>query len=62
MTSKFVTNTIAAAGLSLAAALGIIRALHGEISVESAPGRGSVFRVVFPVTEDPARGTAALPA
>jgi PAS domain S-box-containing protein len=50
----FFTTKFTGRGLSLAAALGIIRALHGEISVESATGRGSVFRVVFPVSEDPA--------
>jgi PAS domain S-box-containing protein len=58
----FFTTKFTGRGLSLAAALGIIRALHGEISVESAPGQGSVFRVVFPVSEAPAHGTAALPA
>jgi two-component system cell cycle sensor histidine kinase/response regulator CckA len=58
----FFTTKFTGRGLSLAAALGIIRALHGEISVESALGKGSVFRVVFPVSEDTAHGTAALPA
>jgi len=58
----FFTTKFTGRGLSLAAALGIIRALHGEISVESAPGQGSVFRVVFPVSEDPADRIAALPA
>jgi len=46
----FFTTKFTGRGLGLAAALGIIRALHGEISVESALGQGSVFRVVFPVS------------
>jgi PAS domain S-box-containing protein len=58
----FFTTKFTGRGLGLAAALGIIGALHGEISVESAPGQGSVFRVVFPVSEDPVHRAAALPA
>ena len=46
----FFTTKFTGRGLGLAAALGIIRALRGEVSVESAPGQGSVFRIVFPVS------------
>jgi PAS domain S-box-containing protein len=58
----FFTTKFTGRGLGLAAALGIIRALHGEISVQSALGQGSVFRVVFPVSEGPAHSATAFPA
>jgi PAS domain S-box-containing protein len=58
----FFTTKFTGRGLGLAATLGIIRALHGEISVESALGQGSVFRVVFPLSEHPAPSAAELPA
>lgn len=37
-------------GLGLAVVLGIARAHDGAVTVESAPGRGSVFRVFLPVS------------
>jgi PAS domain S-box-containing protein len=37
-------------GLGLAVVLGLARAGRGAVTVESAPGRGSVFQVFFPVT------------
>jgi PAS domain S-box-containing protein len=58
----FFTTKFTGRGLGLAAAMGIIRTHKGEISVESAPGQGSVFRVVFPVGEETARQAAAFPA
>ena len=48
------------AGMDLAAAYGIVRQGGGHIDVESAPDKGSVFRVYFPLADGtaPARGVS----
>jgi PAS domain S-box-containing protein len=52
----FFSSKFTGRGLGLAVVLGIIRAHRGAVAVESEPGRGSVFRVFFPVwAEDVAR-------
>jgi nitrogen-specific signal transduction histidine kinase/CheY-like chemotaxis protein len=46
----FFTTKFTGRGLGLSAALGIIRAHHGAIEVESTEGKGTSFRIYFPAS------------
>jgi PAS domain S-box-containing protein len=47
-------------GMGLATAWGIVEQAGGQIRVESAPGRGSTFRVLLPVCDDATRTVAPI--
>lgn len=49
----FFTDKFTGRGLGLAVVLGMVRAHDGCITVESAPGRGSTFRVFLPLSSEP---------
>ena len=59
----FTTKGEAGNGLGLAVSYGIVQRRGGQISVESAPGRGTTFTLEFPAAQPPGRSapTAAPP-
>ncbi len=57
----FFTTKFVGRGLGLAAVSGIVRRLKGQLDVESAPGKGSKFRIVFPAVLAEPRETKTPP-
>jgi two-component system cell cycle sensor histidine kinase/response regulator CckA len=48
----FFSSKFAGRGLGLPVVLGLVKAYEGGVAVESRPGKGSTFRIYFPVSDD----------
>ncbi len=53
----FFSTKLQGRGLGMSAVLGIVRGHHGEISVETEPGRGSTFTLLFPTSDQEAHSS-----
>ena len=54
----FYTTKFAGRGLGLSVVQGIVRAHWGTVALQSAPGRGTTFQILFPCADQPAEPRA----